>query len=41
MSSKFFGNKLTPNTKTEKGKVKNNRGKNVVKQVIKKAGRGK
>ena len=41
MSSKFFGNSLTPNTKAEKGKVKNNKGKNVVKQVVKKAGRGK
>ena len=41
MSSKFFGNSLTPNTKAEKSKVKNSRGKNVVKQVVKKAGRGK
>ena len=41
MSSKFFGNSLTPNTKADKSKVKNSRGKNVVKQVVKKAGRGK
>mgnify|MGYP001098835159 FL=1 len=39
MSSKFFGNSLTPNT--SKSKVKNSKGKNVVKQVVKKAGRGK
>ena len=41
MSSKFFGNSLAPNTKADKSKVKNNKGKNVVKQVVKKAGRGK
>ena len=41
MSSKFFGNSLVPNTKADKSKVKNNKGKNVVKQVVKKAGRGK
>lgn len=41
MSSKFFGNSLTPNIKTDKSKVKNNKSKNVVKQVVKKAGRGK
>ena len=41
MSRKFFGNSLTPNTTAEKSKVKNNKGKNVVKQVVKKAGRGK
>ena len=41
MSSKFFGNSLTPNTKTDKSKVKNSKGTNVVKQVVKKAGRGK
>jgi hypothetical protein len=39
MSSKFFGNSLTPST--SKSKVKNSKGKNVVKQVVKKAGRGK
>lgn len=41
MSSKFFGNKLTPNTQVGKKKMKNTKGKGSVKQVIKKAGRGK
>ena len=41
MSSKFFGNSLTPNTKAEKSKVKSNKGRSTVKQVVKKAGRGK
>ena len=41
MSSKFFGNSLTPNTKAEKSKIKGSKGANVVKQVVKKAGRGK
>lgn len=41
MSSKFFGNSLTPNTKAEKSKMKSSKGANVVKQVVKKAGRGK
>lgn len=41
MSSKFFGNSLTPNTKAEKSKMKGSKGANVVKQVVKKAGRGK
>ena len=40
MSSKFFGNKLTPNTRAEKGKIKS-KGRNTVKQIVKKAGRGK
>lgn len=42
MSSKFFGNKLTPNTKADKNsKVKAGKGRNTVKQIVKKAGRGK
>jgi hypothetical protein len=41
MSSKFFGNSLTPNTKAEKPKMKGSKGANVIKQVVKKAGRGK
>jgi len=41
MSSKFFGNSLTPNTKADKSKVKTNKGRSTVKQVVKKAGRGK
>ena len=41
MSSKFFGNKLTPNTQSDKSKIKNTKGKNTVKQIVKKAGRGK
>jgi hypothetical protein len=41
MSSKFFGNSLTPNTKADKSKVKTGKGKTPVKQIVKKAGRGK
>lgn len=41
MSSKFFGNKLSPNTKGNQSKMKIGKGKNKVKQVVKKAGRGK
>jgi len=41
MSSKFFGNKLTPNTANTQTKLKTGKGKNTVKQVVKKAGRGK
>ena len=42
MSSKFFGNKLAPNTKTDKNsKVKTGKGRTTVKQIVKKAGRGK
>ena len=42
MSSKFFGNKLTPNTKADKSsKVKTGKGKSTVKQIVKTAGRGK
>ena len=42
MSSKFFGNKLSPNTKADKNsKIKTGKGKTPVKQIIKKAGRGK
>lgn len=42
MSSKFFGNSLTPNTKTDKNsKVKTGQSKTPVKQIVKKAGRGK
>jgi len=41
MSSKFFGNSLTPNTTPTKGKMKSNKGKTPVKQIVKKAGRGK
>ena len=41
MSSKFFGNSLTPNTKADKNKVKTGKGKTPVKQIVKKAGRGK
>ena len=41
MSSKFFGNSLASNSKTDKPKVKGNKGTNVVKQMVKKAGRGK
>jgi hypothetical protein len=41
MSSKFFGNKLTPNTTNKQSKMKTGKGKNTVKQVVKKAGRGK
>jgi|VirMetMinimDraft_7_1064189.scaffolds.fasta_scaffold89877_2 hypothetical protein len=42
MSSKFFGNKLTPNTKADKNsKVKTGKGRTTVKQIVKKAGRGK
>lgn len=41
MSSKFFGNKLTPNTQVGKSKMKNTKGRGSVKQVVKKAGRGK
>ena len=41
MSSKFFGNSLTPNTKAEKLKMKGSKSTNVTKQGIKKAGRGK
>ena len=41
MSSKFFGNKLTPNTQASKGKIKNTKSRGSVKQVVKKAGRGK
>lgn len=41
MSSKFFGNSLTPNTKAEKSKMKGSKRANVTKQVVKKAGRGK
>lgn len=41
MSSKFFGNRLTPNTKQGSSKIKKSKGNGNVKQVIKKAGRGK
>ena len=42
MSSKFFGNSITANTKADKNsKVKVNKEKNTVKQMVKKAGRGK
>ena len=41
MSSKFFGNKLTPNTQKDQTKFKKGKGNNTTKQVIKKAGRGK
>ena len=41
MSSKFFGNKLTPNTQVGKSKMKNTKSRGSVKQVVKKAGRGK
>jgi len=41
MSSKFFGNKLSPNTQSDKSKIKNAKGKGSAKQIIKKAGRGK
>lgn len=41
MSSKFFGNSLTPNTKVQKLKMKGSKSTSVTKQGIKKAGRGK
>ena len=41
MSSKFFGNKLTPNTQVGKRKMKNTKSRGSVTQVVKKAGRGK
>jgi len=41
MSSKFFGNKLSPNTSDKQSKLKTGKGKNTVKQIVKKAGRGK
>ena len=41
MSSKFFGNKLSPNSEVVKSKIKNTKGKGSAKQVIKKSGRGK
>ena len=41
MSSKFFGNSLTPNTKADKSKIKSSKGASVVKTTVQKAGRGK